>query len=425
MFYVGPENNNFDSLKVWNNNFQIMPNGNGIYGYASATQGALIIPFPDDPLKYYLFTILPTVFGFGSNLHYSVIDMSLNGNTGDVTVKNNLISNLYFTEKMEAVKHGNGRDWWLLTHEGYSVNNRFIKFLITPFGIQGPYYQNIGTLINNGDILGQMKFSRNGNKLVLAGMGGSLNVFDFNRCTGMLSNTLNLSQVVAPMSGGFYGCTFSPNENILFVSKELDSLLQYDLTAANVMATKNLLLLTANNCENGQLLLAPDDKIYMATICGGSLPNNVFTNENMNLTVINNPDVYGPGCNIAPNSFNLGGRRSFLGLPNIQNYNLGQWAASPCDTLTSIYEMEDALQNIHVFPNPATNHFTIAYDFLNNRNGEFVLMNTFGKVVERQKLYGTFKSLFINTTKVPGGVYIYRIVLDDGGIKSGKLVLVQ
>ncbi len=426
LFYVGPGLNNYDSLKVWNNNLQVMPNGAGIYGYASATQGALIIPFPDDTLKYYLFTILPTMPGFGSNLHYSIVDLSLNGNTGDVTAKNMLLSNLYFTEKLSVAKHGNGRDWWLIAHEGYSINNRFIKFLITPSGIQGPFFQNIGTLLDNGDIACQMKFSNSGTKLVLAGMSGTLNIFDFDRCTGIFSNTINLNQVFSgALAGGFYGCAFSSNENVLYVSQLPDTVYQYDLTAANVMLSKNILMISSNNCENGQLQLAPDNKIYMATFCGGPLPNNIFTNENMNLTVINNPDVFGPGCNIAPYSFNLGGRRSFLGLPNMQNYKLGRWVSSPCDTLTvGISEIENKYMG-KIYPNPSTGVVNYEYRMEKGCTGSISFTNTWGQVLKRIPLIEGQNQLTIDCGNFADGIYLYQVIVNNNTIARDKLTIIK
>jgi hypothetical protein len=43
-----------DARNVWNANNQLMPNGSGLLGgfFTSATQGALIVPFPDNNKKY-------------------------------------------------------------------------------------------------------------------------------------------------------------------------------------------------------------------------------------------------------------------------------------------------------------------------------------------------------------------------------------
>ena len=82
--------------------------------------------------------------------------------------------------------------------------------------------------------------------------------------------------------------------------------------------------------------LAPDNKIYLTTwIKSDSLvslywpfPDNYFTTENSYLSVINTPDSPGVSCNFTPFSFYLGGSRTYAGLCNQPNYNLGPTADS-------------------------------------------------------------------------------------------------
>jgi hypothetical protein len=59
-----------DGRKVWNANNQVMPNGANLLGgfFNSCTQGALIVPFPEDNQRFYLFTLeeLEALFLFPS-----------------------------------------------------------------------------------------------------------------------------------------------------------------------------------------------------------------------------------------------------------------------------------------------------------------------------------------------------------------------
>lgn len=103
-----------DGQTVWNRNHQIMSNGDysagtGLLGDPSSTSSGLIVPKPNDPNKYYLFTVdephhdnasaYPNQFtgvydqggsvplqddGFNNGFNYSLIDMTLNGGMGDV-----------------------------------------------------------------------------------------------------------------------------------------------------------------------------------------------------------------------------------------------------------------------------------------------------------------------------------------------------
>ncbi|MBK9400835.1 MAG: hypothetical protein IPN36_08210 [Bacteroidetes bacterium] len=45
-----------DELTVWNRNHQSMPNGSGLAGCYSSTQGCLLAPKPGSTTLYYLFT---------------------------------------------------------------------------------------------------------------------------------------------------------------------------------------------------------------------------------------------------------------------------------------------------------------------------------------------------------------------------------
>lgn len=64
-------------------------------------------------------------------------------------------------DALMAVKHGNGRDWWLITQQwvapnAQTPNNEFRIYLISPTGISGPSVQNIGN--NHTTNIGQLVF---------------------------------------------------------------------------------------------------------------------------------------------------------------------------------------------------------------------------------------------------------------------------
>ena len=46
-----------DGLTVYNRNHTVMQNGTNLFGDASSTQSAIIVPKPDDPNIYYIFTV--------------------------------------------------------------------------------------------------------------------------------------------------------------------------------------------------------------------------------------------------------------------------------------------------------------------------------------------------------------------------------
>jgi len=72
----------------------------------------------------------------------------------------------------------------------------------------------------------------------------------------------------------------------------------------------------------------------------------------MNLSVINQPNNLGAACDFQPFSFYLGGHRTYVGLPNNPDYELGPDTLSLCDTLTSripVIAGQQVSTGLHVF----------------------------------------------------------------------------
>ncbi len=96
--------------KVWNQNNEVMSNGDDLEiagNPSSVTQGVIILPSPGFDYEYII--IYKDFIGY----KYSRVDMNGDGSYGEVIEKNTLLDTInYFTEKMYAIKHANGRDWW-------------------------------------------------------------------------------------------------------------------------------------------------------------------------------------------------------------------------------------------------------------------------------------------------------------------------
>lgn len=118
-------------IQVWDANYALMPNGDGLYGHSSTLQSA-ISPIPCYPNRYF---ILHLVTGVG-DLYYSIVDMSLNGGLGEVVLKNIPVGT-GFTEGM-AVSHQlpNGCRW-LFTSVRNGNTYEVVRCLISQSGI-GP-----------------------------------------------------------------------------------------------------------------------------------------------------------------------------------------------------------------------------------------------------------------------------------------------
>lgn len=405
LFYAGDKNFSTQYSSVRNLNHQIMFNGDSLLSAGSVTNGLMIVPFPNEPTKFYLFhrSYPPGL------LYYSIIDMSLQSGIGEVVQKNILIiGNTNLTERIAAVKHANGRDWWIITHT--FGNDEFQLLLVSPQGIAGPYSQNIGNVYSNFlSIAGEIATSIEGNKLAIATHSGIIDVFDFDRCTGMLSNWQSIGPTTPSLPlNTYYGCEFSSGGNLLYVTTIIppySQLLQYDLLSANPMTPYYIYANTNDSVSFGQLQRSPDGKVYMANVYNPNWTNTTYDSLNMYLGVINEPDSIGLACNFSPYSVYLGGRRSFYSLPNLPNYNLGELVGSLCDTLTSINPVIAMEKHFEIVPNPVSNYFKISVEDAMEASYNFNLQifNSNGKLVFENINY--LKDEYINGNELSSGIY--------------------
>lgn len=435
LFYTNGE-------KVWNKDNLIMQNGdslliaNGNYNQLSTiTQGVIIVPNPKSDGTYYIFHLQKG--GDFPALRYSIADMNLDAGFGGISVKNITLIEDFFLEKMQVIKHGNGRDWWIVVYkypdleDGEIFENGdmyvFTKFLLTSIGIEGPFFQTFGAvydLTNFFSYWGQMKFNSSGTKLMCA-MGKDLDIYNFDRCTGEFSNYININDVDTI---GLYGAEFSSDGSKLYVSSADDTastkkVYQYCLDCGfDVAETKQVVFEQTNKSYTiSQMQLGIDDRIYI-----GSLePYNAlaYSDVNTHLYVINSPNEEGLICNYDTLTISLGGKRNVLCLPNMPNYNLGPLVGSECDTLeTSINSYNDA-QKLSIYPNPASDHIFISGVNSASKVLHLEMYNAIGELV-------LVKGKFDMNTKIDLSVIgngIYALIIKDGDlmIDSEKLIVIK
>lgn len=292
-----------DGIKVWNANHAEMPNGTGLLGNPSATQSAVVVPDPGDADRYYIFTVQATSPDDGFN--YSVVDMTLDGGKGDVVVasKNtNLMA--VCSEQVTASPHANGTDIWVIARP--KGNNEFHAFLVTESGVETtPVVSNAGTACSAGGEVGYLKASPTGDKLAMAYyMGNTAEVYDFDSGTGAVSAAINLGTY----GSGCYGIEFSQSGNVLYVTEFGTQLLQFDLTADDIPASKQVITGNKRSVSVSALQLAPDGKIY-GSMSGQS-----------KLAVIDQPELLGNDCGFTADGPTIAGACQF-GLPTfIQSF---------------------------------------------------------------------------------------------------------
>ncbi len=378
----------------------------------------IIIPDPASSNIYYLFhTTVDDPVGdlLSKYLYVSIVDMSQNSGLGSVTIKNQiLLSDSLTIGNLTACKHANGRDWWLIKHKAFS--NLYVFFLITPFGIQGPLIQNIGKYRIND--VGQSAFSPNGNYFAyynLDGQNADIEIFNFNRCTGILSNP---AHIAINDSATGVGIAFSPNSQFLYVSS-LRYVYQFDVTSTNIPATQTTVALWdgfySPNPPFGTYFdiaqLAPDGKIYIGT-----------GNSTLHLHVINQPDSAGLACDLVQHGVSLPAF-NYNSLPNHPNYFLGALAGSPCDSLTSLNDDLAFDFKFVVYPNPNSGVFNIGYQLPQNTSGILEIYDVNGRIIWSRPLpaWSTLQKIVLSD-KITSGIYL--IVIKAGnGYSSRKLMI--
>ncbi|HET8962605.1 MAG TPA: T9SS type A sorting domain-containing protein, partial [Chitinophagales bacterium] len=294
---------------------------------------------------------------------------------------------------------------------------KFIRYLITPEGILGPYYQHYGPenewVDDNFGFFGEMIFSPQGNKLAYTA-GTNLDIYDFDRCTGELSNVHTIYNIDPILT---YGSAFSPDGNKIYVSGfQSDNLYQYCLNCEiEIDSTQELIYHVTGYYDIGQLELGPDEKIYFTTPYG-EVPNEVYNLKTMYLCVINNPNEIGLACDVDTNTIYLGGERTLAGLPNMPNYNLGALAGSGCDTLISGVTYSNEIKNaITIYPNPASEYIIISGEI--NAGALLKIYSADGRVVLQEKINTT--NTKVNISILPSGVYVIQLI-EDGWVKYSE-----
>ena len=418
LFYTGGVDLTLKPMRIFDRNGSVMQNGDSLLGYPWVCQGNMILPMPSDSNKYFVF-IANRNGSLGNTIYYSIVEIP-NGSLGTVISRNNLMLSDYVNEKLNAVKHANGRDWWILV-QSTNTDSLFHKFLITPDSILGPYDQFIGSDDNRDKYHGQMIFSNDGSKLGLVAPNSTIDIFDFDRCTGNLFNYRQVGEDTATLENSYHGCSFSPDGNVLYTSSiwyEYKNVYQYDLTAPNIKASKQLVFSYQDTgqyqgLELGQHLLGPDGKIYIAKGDGftGGNSNTYYTHH---IDVILDPNQLGTACNYQPSYFDLGRGRTIQGLPTMINYNLGPVVGSVCDSLSNgISEPINENNLFQIYPNPFKDEITV--HSLYSINGKLIIQDELGKILFEEKF---IDSTTFNLSFLSAGIYFFSIETDNKVFKE-------
>jgi hypothetical protein len=387
------------------------------YGLA-LPQGTVFIPDPTDTNRCYLFHSsadlslpgCPNLSGNGAvdKIYYSIIDKSLDSGNGGVVSKNNLLLSDTLGFCLIAIKHGNGRDWWITTRQ--STFPVWYSWLVSDTGIAGPFTQSIGPVACLG--FWNLKFSASTNKIAGFRMDFNwpttryIDLYDFDRCTGLFSNplTLQMNNIAKYIYSG--GCEFSPSGRYLY-GGAVNKLYQFDMLAPNIQGSMAVIDSTdsldfGNYKMWGVSQLAPDGKIY------SKIPNSIPF-----LSVINYPDSAGNACNAMRGGIALPNYH-YGDLPNIPLYELGSLVGSGCDTITGSPPAPDGGDlSFKIYPNPVVNELAISSSQLAmGQTVTVAIYDMLGKVQLQQTVIpqGDF---IVDVNALSSGIYMLQLKQED------------
>ncbi|MBK6545445.1 MAG: hypothetical protein IPG12_09280 [Saprospiraceae bacterium] len=315
---------------------------------------------------------------YSDKLYYTLIATKENGGLGKVLTKNQVILEGNFVPSQMAVcKHANGKFWWIINHDYW--NSIYYKVLLTDTGFVKFTPQAIGVSLIDRTDNGNLIISYDGKKLVRTSLKDHLQIMDFDRCTGEISN---FNQYSIPDLDSFrtINSCLSPNSKYLYVISTTN-IYQYDLESNDI---EHSFIQVAKwdgfiydkyfSTAYYDIQNAPDNKMYVSCISG-----------NIYLHAINKPNERGLDCDFQHRAIELPVYNG-IGLPNFANFDLGVEQGSICDSLTATNDFNSKLP-FKIYPNPSDGILQIVnQNFDNNKSLDVHLIDISGNIVFKKSL---------------------------------------
>ncbi len=342
---------------IFNNEFDTMENGSSIHSseyYPSGyfgTQSTLVIPITNKQsllisgkVKNY-YTSNGVLLGGFAPVYYCKINISEEHPLGRVEEREiPILNDTVNYHGLSAVRHANGRDWWMVLQKNDS--NLYYIILVRNGTPEIYNAQKLGPSIHPG--WDHCVFSPDGKSFIRYSWWGttsdphsSIYLYNFDRCSGVLSNF----QKYDLKDDGPGGVAVSPNSRYLYVSN-WDTIFQYDLQAHDIFSTETIVAsYDGFRGADGYPVrfftphLAPDGRIYL---CVPNIPSRY-------LHYIEYPDSAGLACHVVQHGLELPVYNSNT-LPNLPYFRLYADPGSPCDTIWR-GKVED-FAGIKIQPNP-------------------------------------------------------------------------
>ena len=286
-----------------------------------------------------------------------------------------------------------------------------IKYLLNEDGMEEVSTQNIGEALTDDycAINGQTSFSPDGTLIAKFCSLTGLDVMDFNRETGEVSNNRHLE---IPTNYATSGVAFSPSSQFVYVSTK-DSLWQVDVTEPNLEDGLEFIDRYdgfqdpfSTNIVKQQL--GPDCRIYISS-----------TNGVSSMHVIRNPDAKGKDCDFRQHYLDLPYDNGILSMPNFPHFRVDE--DDVCDpTITGLFDLPiEVVSGLDVYPNPTSGGLTI--ELPDVVSGWVSIMDLHGRVLQNLELVNHKKSQ-LDVSLLDPGFYFVKVITADNQTYVEKFI---
>jgi len=367
--------------------------------------GPLFLPHPGDSTKAYLFygQLWPFQMQnqsgrFDKYFTYALLDIP---NRTLISKNNVLISDTSINGDMQACRHANGRDWWIIKPDIWT--NKFFVGLLTPQGIEmnpitipgAPTDLRVNT---------SSKFNIQGTKYIhySGGISRTIHEYNFDRCSGTLSNLVihDISDSISVLDNTLATMTISPDGSKFYIKRnstfEIDGIRggfsQIDLSTDSIK-----LISFRGQCPqmmpNGKKLLfgnnfRDSNNVIQRRVGEISNPNAPFNELIIDYFKYDTPNAL---LTIAPNNF------AYM--------QLGADTLSICDSLSVITKKSANKEpsGLVVFPNPANHQLNLTFE--KSITGYIKITDALGKVVYSYTINNPIIELPIDIANFSSGIY--------------------
>ena len=415
------------SYKLWREDMT-RPTGTLDTTTVDVAKGPLFLNDPGDSTKAYLFygqykTIPAQTFStLRRDIYftYAYLDVP----TQQLISQNNIIlTDTTTTSDMMAVRHANGRDWWLIK-PGLFTNVYYIG-LVSPTGISPMQRVEIPNLIPHEQVWTCSFFSQNGSKFVHCtdAVNHWVQTLDFDRCTGQFTNPIEYDFNSLLRNGNVSGWQISPDATKAYFYR-----LTYEDSTVYIPGTfqydfNNMELTKLTNQQNLAFLSPNFKEIFFGTRV--DIGDSVFRYY----STINHPNVSGLGCDVDLNKYFIPNRVPLsISSHNFANFRLGPIDGSSCDSLgidnpVLVEEAWEAQENkfAQVFPNPFATELNLRLQTEPQKPLLLQVHSAFGQLIWQRYISQQTTQLPIG--QLSKGLYLLRILDENGKVRHVEKVV--